>query len=106
MYAMVKKIENNDISALGAAPVALLDISATWCQPCKILAPVIERLSDDFAGRVEFFNADAEENPEVSKKFQVRSIPCLLLFKEGQVVARKVGAQPAEELKSWIEANL
>lgn len=103
---MVKKIENNDISALEAAPVALLDISATWCQPCKILAPVIERLSDDFAGRVEFFNADAEENPEVSQKFRVRGIPYLLLFKEGQVVARKVGAQPAEELKSWIEANL
>ena len=103
---MVKKIENNDISELEAAEIALLDISATWCQPCKILAPVIEQLSDEFAGKVEFFNADAEENPEVSKKFRVMGIPYLLLFKGGKAVDRKVGVQPIEDLKSWIEANL
>ncbi|MBQ9565923.1 MAG: thioredoxin [Synergistaceae bacterium] len=103
---MVKKIENDDISALEAAPAALLDISATWCQPCKILAPVIERLSEDFTGKVEFFNADAEENPAVSKKFRVMGIPSLLLFKTGEVVDRKVGVQPEEELKSWIESKL
>ncbi len=103
---MVKIIENNDTSALEAAAAALLDISATWCQPCKQLAPVIEQLSEDFAGRVEFFNADAEENPEVSKKFKVRGIPCLLLFKSGEVVDRKVGVHPAVELKSWLESSL
>ena len=103
---MVRKIENNDMSALEAASVALLDISATWCQPCKILAPVVERLSEEFAGKVAFFNADSEENPEVAKKFKVRGIPYLLLFKKGQVVDHKVGVQPAEELKSWIESAL
>ena len=103
---MVRKIENNDMSALEAAPVALLDISATWCQPCKILAPIIDQLSESFEGKVDFFNADAEENPEVSKKFKVRGIPYLILFKAGEPVGHKVGVQPAEELKSWIESAL
>ncbi|MBR1672742.1 MAG: thioredoxin fold domain-containing protein [Fretibacterium sp.] len=103
---MVNKIENNDTSALEAAAVALLDISATWCQPCKILAPVVEQLSEEFAGKVAFFNADAEENPEVSRRFKVMGIPYLILFKAGEPVGRKVGVQPAEELKSWIESAL
>ena len=103
---MVKRIVNNDMTELEAAEAALLDISATWCQPCRMLAPVVEGLSEEFAGRVEFFNADAEENPEVSRRFRVVSIPYLLLFKKGEVVDRKVGVHPAPELKSWIEANL
>ena len=103
---MVNKIVNNDMSELEAAEAALLDISATWCQPCQILAPVVDGLSEEFAGRVTFFNADAEENPEVSRKFKVMGIPYLLLFKKGEVVDRKVGVHSAEELKSWIEANL
>ena len=94
------------MAELDAAAAALLDISATWCQPCRILAPVIEQLSEEFTGKVEFFNADAEENPEVSRKFNVRGIPSLLLFREGKVVDRRVGVQSAEELKSWIESKI
>ncbi len=94
------------ISALEAAEVALLDISATWCQPCKILAPVIDQLSDEFAGKVEFFNADAEENPQLAKKLRVMSIPNLVIMKEGKVVARQAGFQGAEELRAWLEANI
>ena len=103
---MVKEIKNNDISELESAEVALLDIFATWCQPCKILSPVVEQLSEEFAGKVAFFKADSEENPAVAKKFRVMSIPYLVLLKKGQAVDRKVGVQPAEELKSWIESNL
>ena len=103
---MVKAIENNDISELEAVEVALLDIFATWCQPCKILSPVVEQLSEEFTGKVAFFKADSEENPEVARKFKVMGIPYLILFKAGQPVDHKVGVQPAEELKSWIESNL
>ena len=104
----VTAIVNEDISAVEAAPVALLDIWATWCGPCKMIAPVVEELSEspDFAGKVEFFNADAEENPGLAKKLRVMSIPNLMILKEGKVTARNVGFQSGPELKSWIEANI
>ena len=101
----VNIIKGDDDSALNAAKVALLDVSATWCGPCKMIAPVVEELSEEFAGKVEFFNADAEENPALAKKLRVMSIPNLMIIKEGKVVARQVGFQGAEELRAWIEAN-
>ena len=101
----VKIIKGDDSSELDAAKVALLDVSATWCGPCKMIAPVVEELSGEFEGRVEFFNADAEENPGLAKKLRVMSIPNLMIMKEGKVVARQVGFQGADELRAWIEAN-
>lgn len=101
----VKIIKGDDASELEASKVALLDVSATWCGPCKMIAPVVEELSGEFEGRVEFFNADAEENPALAKKLRVMSIPNLMIMKEGKVVARQVGFQGAEELRAWIEAN-
>ena len=102
----VKEIINSDITELEASKVALLDIWATWCGPCKMIAPVVEDLSEEYAGKVEFFKADADENPEVTKKFRVMSIPNLVLMKEGKVAARHVGFQGAEELRAWFEANI
>ena len=102
----VKKILNDDASELEAAKVALLDVSATWCGPCKMIAPVVEDLSEEYAGKVEFFNADAEENPGLARKLRVMSIPNLVIMKEGKVTARQVGFQGAEELRAWLEANI
>ena len=102
----VKKILNDDASELEAAKVALLDVSATWCGPCKMIAPIVEDLSEEFAGKVEFFNADAEENPGLARKLRVMSIPNLVIMKEGKVTARQVGFQGAEELRAWLEANI
>ncbi|MBQ7594361.1 MAG: thioredoxin [Synergistaceae bacterium] len=102
----VKKVLNDDATELEAAKVALLDVSATWCGPCKMIAPVVEELSEEFAGRVEFFNADAEENPGLARKLRVMSIPNLMIMKEGKVTARQVGFQGAEELRAWVEANI
>ena len=102
----IKVIENNDISAVEAAPVALLDVWATWCGPCKMIAPVVDALSEEFDGKVEFFKADAEENSVLTKKLRVMSIPNILLFKNGKVAARHVGFQTAEELREWFTSNL
>ncbi|MBQ3456536.1 MAG: thioredoxin family protein [Synergistaceae bacterium] len=102
----VNIITNDDDSALNAAKVALLDVSATWCGPCKMIAPVVEALSEEYTGRVEFFNADAEENPQLAKKLRVMSIPNLVIMKEGKVAARQAGFQGAEELRAWLEANI
>lgn len=103
---MVKEIINNDTTELDKAEVALLDIYATWCGPCKMIAPVIEDLSEDFAGRVEFFKADSEENLKLTKKFRVMSIPNVVLLKKGEVISRQVGAQTRDTFKEWIESNL
>ena len=102
----VNVVTDDDISAVEAAPVALLDIWATWCGPCKMIAPIVEELSEEYAGKVEFFKADADENRGVAKKLRVMSIPNILLFKEGKVAARHVGFQSAEELREWFTSNI
>lgn len=102
----VKVITNDDDSALNAAKVALLDVWATWCGPCKMIAPVVDALSEEFADRAEFYKADAEENPGLAKKLRVMSIPNIVIMKEGKVTARHVGFQDAEELRAWFEANV
>ena len=102
----VKKILNDDTTELDAAKVALLDVSATWCGPCKAIAPVVEELAEELAGKIEVFNADAEENPGLARKLRVMSIPNLMILKEGKVTARQVGFQGAEELRAWVEANI
>lgn len=102
----VKKILNDDTTELDAAKVALLDVSATWCGPCKAIAPVVEKLSEELAGKIEVFNADAEENPGLARKLRVMSIPNLMILKEGKVTARQVGFQSGPELKAWVEANI
>ena len=102
----VKEIINSDITEVEAAKVALLDVWATWCGPCKAIAPVVEELSEEYADRVEFYKADADENPDVTKKFRVMSIPNLILFKDGKVAARHVGFESATELREWFEKNI
>ena len=102
----VKEIINSDITELEASKVALLDVWATWCGPCKAIAPIVEELSEEFAEKVEFFKADADENPDLAKKFRVMSIPNLMLFKDGKVSARHVGFQTADELREWFKANI
>ena len=102
----VKVITNDDDSALNAAKVALLDVWATWCGPCKMIAPVVDALSEEFADRAEFYKADAEENPGLAKKLRVMSIPNIVIMREGKVTARHVGFQDAEELRAWFEANV
>ena len=102
----VKVITDDDISAVEAAKIALLDVWATWCGPCKMIAPVVEALSEEFADKVEFFKADAEENPALTKKLRVMSIPNIILFKDGKIADRHVGFQSAEELRTWFTDNI
>ena len=102
----IKFITNNDTTELYAAKVAFLDVFATWCGPCKAVAPIVEELAEEFDGRVEFFKSDSDENPELSKKLRVMSIPNMVLLKEGKVVSRQIGFQEADVLRAWIEENL
>jgi thioredoxin len=76
----------------------LLDMWATWCGPCKILAPVIEELAVDLAGRVRVGKLDVDENPATAARFGVRSIPTLLVLRDGRELDRIVGVQPKPEI--------
>ena len=85
--------------------LALVDFSATWCGPCRMLEPVLEELSEEMAGKVDFYNADSDENMDLAMAYRIASIPALLLLRNGEEVARTVGFQPKESLKKFIEDN-
>jgi len=99
---MITKIKNNDITELEGKEIALLDFSASWCGPCRMLEPVLEGLSEELADKVAFYNADTDENIDLAMKYHIQSIPALLLFKNGEEVSRTVGFQPKESLKKFI----
>jgi len=84
----------------------LVDFWADWCGPCKMIAPALEELSEELAGRLSVAKVDITENTEVSIRFGVQSIPLLILFKNGQPVAQKLGAAPKSQIKAWLESVL
>lgn len=102
---MVEKIHDNNMDGVFESKLALVDFSATWCGPCQMLAPIIEELSDELDGEADFYNADSDENAELAGEYDIHSIPALLLFKNGKVVAKTVGFQPKEAIRSFIETN-
>ena len=104
---MVKKVnaqQFEDEARKSAA--ALVDFSATWCGPCRMLAPVLEEISDDMQGKADFYNVDVDEAPALAQEFGVSSIPCLVVMKNGRPVAQSVGFRPAGQIRAWIEGNL
>ena len=84
----------------------LVDFWADWCGPCKMIAPALEEISDELDGQVTIAKMDIMENPEVAGRMGVQSIPLMVLFKNGQPVARKLGAAPKSQLKGWLESEL
>jgi thioredoxin 1 len=84
----------------------LVDFWADWCTPCKMIAPALEEISDELAGRVTIAKMDIMENPEVPGKVGVQSIPLMVLYKNGQPVAHKLGGAPKSQLKGWLESVL
>ena len=99
---MVHKIEQNNMQDALKAKVAVVAFSATWCGPCKMLAPIMEELSEEMAGQVEFYNADTDENMDLALANKVTSIPALFLLRDGQIVDRMIGFQSKQALKNWI----
>ena len=103
---MVKKIDNNNMDEALGSSLALVDFSATWCGPCKMLAPVLEEISEEFAGKLDFFNADVDANDELALKYGIQNIPALVMFKNGEIADRIVGFQSKEKLKAFIGAHM
>ena len=104
---MVKKINEEQFrnEALQSA-AAVVDFSATWCGPCRMLAPVVESVSEKLAGKVDFYNVDVDEAPELAMAFRVNSVPCLVLMKNGEFVDQSIGFKPEPMITAWIQENL
>ncbi|CAM3981779.1 Thioredoxin [Novosphingobium lubricantis] len=91
---------------LGSDKPVLVDFWADWCGPCKMIAPALEEISEELAGKVTIAKMDIMENPDVPGQMGVQSIPLMVLFKDGKPVAQKLGAAPKSQLKAWLEAEL
>ena len=84
----------------------LVDFWAPWCGPCRIIGPIVEELAPSYQGRAVITKMNVDDNPEVAQKYGVTSIPTLMMFKDGKLVDRAVGAMPKGELQKFIERNL
>jgi len=95
-----------EADVLNSDKPVLVDFWAEWCGPCRMIGPALEEISEELADRVMIAKVNIDDEPEWASKFNVRSIPTMLLFKGGEMVAQKLGAQPKSSLKKWVEASL
>ena len=104
---MALKITNeNYASVLASAQPVVIDFWAEWCGPCRTIAPLVEELAEEYAGKVNIGKCDVEDNDEITMKYGVRNIPTILFIKGGQLVDKQVGACPKAALVEKIEKLL
>ena len=104
---MVKKINAEQFeNEAKKSAAAVVDFSATWCGPCRMLAPVLEAVSEKLAGKADFYNVDVYDAPELAGAYRVQSVPCLVMMKNGKFVDQSIGFKPEAMITAWIESNM
>jgi thioredoxin 2 len=93
-------------SAVAADVPVLVDFWADWCGPCRMVSPLVERVGHDYAGRLKVVKLDTDAAPQIAARYQAMSIPLLVLIRDGQEVARLVGAHPDAQLRAWLDGQL
>ena len=91
---------------LGASLPVVVDFTAAWCAPCHAIAPSLEAISEELAGRVKIASLDVDLHPGISTRYGVRSMPTLMVFKNGEPIAMQVGAAPKGRLSDWIKGAI
>ena len=104
---MAKEIMTEEFTSfINQEKPVLVDFWAPWCGPCRMVAPVVEEISNQYEGTVAVGKVDVDKNPELAKQFRVMSIPTLILFKAGKIVDQKLGFQPKNALEDMIKKAL
>ena len=103
VYTTDANFENDVLKS--SVPV-LVDYWAEWCGPCKMIAPILDEVASDYQGKLKIAKVNVDENQQVTQKYGIRSIPTLMIFKDGNVQAQKVGAMSKSQLAAFIETNL
>ncbi len=98
--------DNFEADVLNSDKTVLLDFWAEWCGPCKMIAPLLDEAADQYEDKLTVAKLNIDENPNTPAKYQIRSIPTLMLFKDGNVLAQKLFAMPKKDLTDFLETNL
>ena len=96
--------QNFETEVIKSAQPVLVDFWAEWCMPCKLLGPTIEKLANDYVGKVKVGKVDTDSNREISVKYSINAIPTVILFKNGQVAQKFVGIKPERDFKAALDA--
>ena len=102
----VKVTDSTLDEVVGKYPIVVVDCWAPWCGPCRFIAPVVEQLAKEMQGKVVFTKLNTDENRRTASKYGIMSIPTLLLFRNGKLADRSIGALPPDMLKDWVERFL
>jgi thioredoxin len=102
----VSKVSDADFDSevLKASTPVVVDFWAEWCGPCRMIAPALEEIAGSLNGKVKIVKLNVDENPHTAQKFGIMSIPTLMIFKNGEMAARQIGAAPKQKLEQWITA--
>ena len=106
MIELSESMFDDEVLEVSKQQVVLVDFWAPWCGPCRMLGPILEKLSQDYEGRVRMVKVNADNAPQLSKRYQIRSIPMVMLFKDGQTVDQFMGVRQESEIRRFIDGHL
>ena len=104
--ALIKSSDDLFENEVIKSPSAVIQFSATWCGPCQALKPIMEKISEEMSDKFKFYYHDIDSSPNSPTKFGVRGVPTVMIFKNGELKAQKVGSVPESTMKAWLSENV